>query len=158
MSGDCGGAIAANTQISITDTAKGVLFENNHTLNHIPDTRAENMARGGAICSRKSSCSISNNLGPIIFNYNQGGKGGAISATQCVISNNEERIVFSNNSSIGWNKSTHASNGGAIQTAQGFTLQTIKVLSISIAIPLLMPGELLTVVTLTSEITVLSIF
>lgn len=126
MSGDCGGAIAAKTQISITDTAKGVLFENNHTLNHIPDTRAENMARGGAICSRKSSCSISNNLGPIIFNYNQGGKGGAISATQCVISNNEERIVFSNNSSIGWNKSTHASNGGAIQTAQGFTLQNNK--------------------------------
>ncbi|AAC68468.1 polymorphic outer membrane protein middle domain-containing protein [Chlamydia trachomatis] len=126
MSGDCGGAISADTQISITDTVKGILFENNHTLNHIPYTQAENMARGGAICSRRDLCSISNNSGPIVFNYNQGGKGGAISATRCVIDNNKERIIFSNNSSLGWSQSSSASNGGAIQTTQGFTLRNNK--------------------------------
>lgn len=126
MSGDCGGAISADTQISITDTVKGILFENNHTLNHIPDTQAENMARGGAICSRRDLCSISNNSGPIVFNYNQGGKGGAISATRCVIDNNKERIIFSNNSSLGSRQSSPKSNGGAIQTTQGFTLRNNK--------------------------------
>lgn len=126
MSGDCGGAISADTQISITDTVKGILFENNHTLNHIPDTQAENMARGGAICSRRDLCSISNNSGPIVFNYNQGGKGGAISATRCVIDNNKERIIFSNNSSLGSRQSSPKSDGGAIQTTQGFTLRNNK--------------------------------
>ncbi|MBQ8498480.1 polymorphic outer membrane protein middle domain-containing protein [Chlamydia sp.] len=123
VSGDCGGAVCADSAIAIMNTTKGILFEANHTLDHIPTTNAQDMARGGAICSRSRVCSINDNYGPIVFNYNQGGKGGAISARECSINNNKDKLIFSNNSAIGWHNSSPKSNGGSIQVEQEFSLQ-----------------------------------
>ncbi|WP_080123321.1 polymorphic outer membrane protein middle domain-containing protein [Chlamydia suis] len=124
ISGDCGGAICADLRVAINKTTSSILFEGNHTLDHIPTSNAQDFARGGAICSRSSGCWIAHNYGPIVFNYNQAGKGGAVqSALECSINNNTGKIVFSNNSAIGWHNSTPKANGGAIQTPGEFSLQ-----------------------------------
>lgn len=124
VSGDCGGAICADGKVAINKTTSSILFEGNHTLNHIPNSSAQDSARGGAICSRSNSCQITHNDGPIVFNYNQAGKGGAVhSNTKCSINDNTGEIVFSNNSAIGWHKNDPKGNGGAIQTTQEFSLQ-----------------------------------
>ncbi|WP_080128603.1 polymorphic outer membrane protein middle domain-containing protein [Chlamydia suis] len=124
ISGDCGGAICADHRVAINKTTSSILFEGNHTLDHIPTSNAQDFARGGAICSRSSGCWIAHNYGPIVFNYNQAGKGGAVqSALECSINNNTGKIVFSNNSAIGWHNTDPKGNGGAIQTLREFYLQ-----------------------------------
>ena len=124
VSGDGGGAICADGLVAINKTTSSILFEGNHTLDHRPNNEAQDIAIGGAICSRSGSCRITDNNGPIVFNYNHAGKGGAVlSAAACSINDNTGKIVFSNNSAIGWHKSTPRSNGGAIQTPQEFSLQ-----------------------------------
>ncbi|ESN88934.1 putative outer membrane protein pmpF [Chlamydia suis MD56] len=124
ISGDGGGAICADGLVAINKTTSSILFEGNHTLDHRHNTAAQDIAIGGAICSRSGSCRITDNNGPIVFNYNHAGKGGAVlSATACSINNNTGKIVFSNNSAIGWDKNTPRSNGGAIQTPGEFSLQ-----------------------------------
>lgn len=124
ISGDCGGAICADHRVAINKTTSSILFEGNHTLDHIPTSNAQDFARGGAICSRGSGCWIAHNYGPIVFNYNQAGKGGAVqSALECSINNNTGKIVFSNNSAIGWHNTDPKGNGGAIQTLREFYLQ-----------------------------------
>lgn len=124
VSGDGGGAICADGLVAINKTTSSILFEGNHTLDHRPNNEAQDIAIGGAICSRSGSCRITDNNGPIIFNYNHAGKGGAVlSNAACSINDNTGKIVFSNNSAIGWHKNTPRSNGGAIQTTQEFSLQ-----------------------------------
>lgn len=124
ISGDGGGAICADGLVAINKTTSSILFEGNHTLDHRHDTDAQDIAIGGAICSRSGSCRITDNNGPIVFNYNHAGKGGAVlSAAACSINDNTGKIVFSNNSAIGWHKNSPRSNGGAIQTPQEFSLQ-----------------------------------
>ena len=124
VSGDGGGAICADGLVAINKTTSSILFEGNHTLDHRPNNEAQDIAIGGAICSRGGSCRITDNNGPIVFNYNHAGKGGAVlSNAACSINDNTGKIVFSNNSAIGWHKSTPRSNGGAIQTPQEFSLQ-----------------------------------
>lgn len=124
ISGDGGGAICADGLVAINKTTSSILFEGNHTLDHRPNNAAQDIATGGAICSRSGSCRITDNNGPIVFNYNHAGKGGAVlSNAACSINDNTGTIVFSNNSAIGWHKDTPRSNGGAIQTTQEFSLQ-----------------------------------
>ncbi|WP_080124590.1 polymorphic outer membrane protein middle domain-containing protein [Chlamydia suis] len=124
ISGDCGGAICADHRVAINKTTSSILFEGNHTLDHIPTSNAQDLAKGGAICSRGSGCWIAHNYGPIVFNYNQAGKGGAVqSELECSINNNTGKIVFSNNSAIGWHNTDPKGNGGAIQTPLEFYLQ-----------------------------------
>ncbi|WP_080122709.1 polymorphic outer membrane protein middle domain-containing protein [Chlamydia suis] len=125
ISGDCGGAICSDNKVAINKTTSSILFEGNHTIDHLPNTKAQNKARGGAICSRiNGGCWITHNYGPIVFNYNQAGKGGAVqSAKKCSINDNTGKIVFSNNSAIGWHTGYPEANGGAIQTVEEFSLQ-----------------------------------
>jgi Autotransporter beta-domain./Chlamydia polymorphic membrane protein middle domain. len=113
-SGDMGGAISATQNIIIKNTPGTITFENNHTTDHIPNTNAHILARGGAIAS--SNCEISNNSGPIVFNHNYGSYGGAITTgDQCTFRDNKGKIIFTNNHAIGWHNTVSEADGAALR-------------------------------------------
>ncbi|AAF39131.1 autotransporter domain-containing protein [Chlamydia muridarum str. Nigg] len=125
-SGDMGGAVSTIQNLVIKNTSGIVAFENNHTTDHIPNTFATILARGGAV-GCQGACEISHNTGPVVFNSNYGGYGGAISTGgQCIFRDNKDKLIFINNSALGWHNTSAQGNGAVISAGGEFGLLNNK--------------------------------